>query len=79
VLYFQLQDLWGTFHYACILGLSYFGISKTEAASYAVLIHFLQITPILVLGFSFLPFQKLSLPKFIKEEEEEIKKEDLDD
>jgi len=69
----------GTFHYACILGLSYFGISKTEAASYAVLIHFLQITPILLLGFAFLPFQKLSLPGFLKKEEEEIKIEHLDD
>jgi hypothetical protein len=69
----------GTFHYACILGLSYFGISKAEAASYAVLTHFLQIVPVIVLGFVFLPFQKLSLPKFLKKEEEEIKIEHLDD
>jgi len=69
----------GTFHYACILGLSYFGISKSEAASYAVLVHFLQIGPILLLGFMFLPFQKISLPGFLKREEEEIKSEGLDD
>jgi len=69
----------GTFHLACILGLSYFGISKAEAASYAVLTHFLQIVPIIVLGFVFLPFQKLSLPGFLKKEEEEIKAEHLDD
>jgi len=68
----------GTFHYACILGLSYFGISKTDAASYAVLIHFLQVAPVLVLGFIFLPLQKFSLPGFIKREEEELKKEGLD-
>jgi uncharacterized protein (TIRG00374 family) len=68
----------GTFHYACILGLSYFGISKTEAASYAVLIHFMQIIPIIVLGFVFLPFQKFSLPGFLKKERAEIKAEHLD-
>jgi len=69
----------GTFHYACILGLSYFGIAKTEAASYAVLLHFLQIAPLILLGFVFLPFQNLSLPKFIKDEEEAIKIEHLDE
>jgi hypothetical protein len=69
----------GTFHYACILGLSYFGISKADAASYAVLTHFLQIVPVIVLGFVFLPFQKLSLPTFLKKEGEEIKAEHLDD
>lgn len=69
----------GTFHYACILGLSYFGIAKAEAASYAVLLHFLQIAPIILLGFVFLPFQNLSLPKFIKNEEKEIKLEHLDE
>jgi hypothetical protein len=69
----------GTFHYACILGLGHFGIPKAEAASYAVLTHFLQIVPIIVLGFVFLPFQKLSLPGFLKKEEEEIKIEHLDD
>jgi len=69
----------GTFHYACILGLSYFGIAKAEAASYSVLIHFLQIAPIILLGFVFLPFQNLSLPKFIKDEEEAIKIEHLDE
>ncbi len=68
----------GTFHYACILGLSYFGIQKAEAASYAVLTHFLQIVPIIVLGFVFLPFQRLSLPGFLKKEAEEIKSEHLD-
>jgi hypothetical protein len=69
----------GTFHYACILGLSYFGISKADAASYAVLTHVIQIVPVIVLGFVFLPFQKLSLPGFLKKEEEEIKAEHLDD
>jgi uncharacterized protein (TIRG00374 family) len=68
----------GTFHYACILGLSYFGISKSEAASYSVLLHFLQFIPIVVLGFVFLPFQKISLPGFLKREQEELKKEELD-
>jgi hypothetical protein len=69
----------GTFHYACIMGLTYFAVPKAEAASYAVLTHFMQIVPIIVLGFIFLPFQKLSLPSFLKKEAEEIKIEHLDE
>jgi len=52
---------------------------KAEAASYAVLTHVMQIVPIIVLGFIFLPFQKLSLPGFLKKEGEEIKVEHLDE
>ena len=56
----------GTWHFACVLGLTYFGISKSEALSYAIVLHFLQMMPVIVLGVLFLPFQKISLLKFIR-------------
>lgn len=69
----------GTYHYACVLGLTSFGIAKSEAFSYAVAIHFLQMVPVIALGLIFLPFQKLSLINFIRKEEEEMKKEGLEE
>jgi uncharacterized membrane protein YbhN (UPF0104 family) len=69
----------GTYHYACVFGLTFFGIPKPEALSYAITLHFLQLIPIVILGLSFLPYQKISLPRFIKNEEEEIEKEGLAD
>lgn len=50
----------GTFHYACMLGLTAFGVAKSEALSYAVALHFMQMAPAIVLGLVFLPFQKLT-------------------
>jgi hypothetical protein len=68
----------GTYHYACVLGLTAFNIAKTEAFSYAVALHFVQMMPVIILGLAFLPFQKLSLSNFIKKEEDEMKSEGLD-
>ena len=68
----------GTFHYACVLGLTSFGVPKAEALTYAIALHFLQMMPVVALGLLFLPFQKLSLPAFIRREEEEMAKEDLE-
>lgn len=68
----------GTFHFACVLGLTTFGVGKSEALSFAIVIHFLQMVPVLTLGLIFLPFQKISLPGFIKREEEELEREGLD-
>jgi len=65
----------GTYHYACVLGLTSFGIAKAEALSYAITLHFLQMMPSVLLGLVFLPFQKISLPKFIQKETEEIEQE----
>lgn len=67
----------GTYHYACVLGLTFFGVSKPAALSYAIVLHFLQMAPILALGLIFLPFQKISLPKFIQKEKAEIERESL--
>lgn len=51
----------GNWHYACIVGLTLFGIPKAEALSFAITYHFLSIGIILVLGLIFLPFNKFSL------------------
>jgi hypothetical protein len=50
----------GNWHFFCILGLSLFGIPKTDALTYAIVLHFLSIGIIVVLGLIFLPFNKFS-------------------
>ena len=59
----------GTYHYACVLGLTWFGIAKSEALSYAVALHFLQMSPAIVIGLVLLPFQKLSFGGLVKRAE----------
>ncbi|MBP7341676.1 MAG: lysylphosphatidylglycerol synthase transmembrane domain-containing protein [Smithellaceae bacterium] len=51
----------GNWHYACILGLSLFGVAKPEAFSFALVYHFLSMLVLLVLGLGFLPFNRFSL------------------
>lgn len=51
----------GNWHYSCILGLSLFGIPKTDAFTFSVIFHFISIGIIIVLGLMFLPFNKFSL------------------
>jgi uncharacterized protein (TIRG00374 family) len=51
----------GNWHYACILGLSLFGISKTDALAYAVVSHFLSLLVIIIPGLIFLPFNRFSI------------------
>ena len=57
----------GNWHYACILGLTLFGIPKADALAFAIIYHFLSIAMIIVLGLIFLPFNKFSLPDLKKE------------
>lgn len=59
----------GTYHYACVLGLTSFGIAKSEALSYAVVLWFLQMIPPVLIGLLFLPFLKLSLGGLMKKAE----------
>lgn len=59
----------GTYHYACVLGLTWFGIAKSEALSYAVALHFLQMSPAILIGLLFLPFQKLTFGGLIRRAE----------
>jgi len=51
----------GNWHFACILGLSLFGVAKPEALSFALVYHFLSIIFIIVLGIIFLPLNKFSI------------------
>ena len=51
----------GNWHAACWLGLSLFGIAKTEALSFAVVYHFLSMVIVVILGVAFLPFNKFSI------------------
>jgi hypothetical protein len=62
----------GNYHFSCVMGLAFFGINKAEALSYAIALHFLQIIPVLIIGLIFLPFQKISLPKFFAKEQDDI-------
>jgi hypothetical protein len=58
----------GNWHYSCILGLSLFGIPKTDAFTFSVLFHFLSIGIVVILGLMFLPFNKFSLSDLKKRE-----------
>ena len=49
------------------------------ALSYAIVLHFLQMAPVIIAGLVLMPFQKNSLPSFIKNEEVEMEKEGLED
>lgn len=59
----------GTFHYACVLGLTAFGIPKSEAFSYAVAVHFMQMAPVILIGLVLLPFQKLTFGGLLRRAE----------
>lgn len=56
----------GNWHFACILGLSLFGIAKTEALSFALVYHFLSMAVVVVLGVASLPFNKFSISDMTK-------------
>jgi hypothetical protein len=67
----------GNYHYACVLGLKFFGVNEAAALSYAIALHFLQLIPVIGIGLGLLPSQKISLPAFIKKETTEIVQEEL--
>jgi len=62
----------GNYHYACVLGLKFFGVNEAVALSYAIVLHFLQMIPVIGIGLGLLPSQNISLPAFIKKETTEI-------
>ncbi|MDO9515848.1 MAG: lysylphosphatidylglycerol synthase transmembrane domain-containing protein, partial [Syntrophales bacterium] len=51
----------GNWHFFCVLGLGLFGIHKTDALTYAIVLHFLSIGVVVILGLAFLPFNRFSL------------------
>ena len=57
----------GNWHFACVLALSFFGLAKTEALSFAVVYHFLSMVIVVVLGVAFLPFNKFSISDMKKQ------------
>jgi uncharacterized protein (TIRG00374 family) len=57
----------GNWHYACILGLTLFDVSKSEALTFAIIYHFLSIGIVIALGIIFLPFNKFSIADMKKE------------
>jgi len=61
----------GTYHMACKVGLVAFGVSQADALSYAILLHFFQMIPVVVLGLAMLPFQKISFSGIIQHDDNE--------
>jgi len=57
----------GNWHFACVLALSFFGLAKTEALSFAVVYHFLSMVIVVILGVAFLPFNKFSISDMKKQ------------
>jgi len=60
----------GNYHFSCVLGLTLFGVPKTDALTFAILLHFLQLSVIILLGLVCLPFMKVSLPTLFKSSEQ---------
>ncbi|MBN1364030.1 MAG: flippase-like domain-containing protein [Syntrophaceae bacterium] len=57
----------GNWHFACVLGLSFFGLAKAEALSFAIIYHFLSMMIVVVFGVAFLPFNKFSISDMKKQ------------
>ena len=57
----------GNYHFSCVVALTLFGVPKTDALTFAILLHFIVVTVTLLLGLIFLPFIKVPLPTFFKD------------
>ena len=56
----------GNYHFSCVLGLTLFGIPKTDALTFAIVLHFIQLSVVIVLGLTSLPFIKVPLSSLLK-------------
>ncbi|MCX7816791.1 MAG: flippase-like domain-containing protein [Syntrophales bacterium] len=56
----------GNWHYACVFGLSIFGIQKDLALSFAIIYHFISIMITVLLGLPFLPSNSISIAELRK-------------
>ena len=56
----------GSWHFACVLGLSFFGIAKDAAFAFGVVYHFFNISLLIILGLIFLPSNYLMLASICK-------------
>jgi uncharacterized protein (TIRG00374 family) len=60
----------GNYHFSCVIGLALFGVPKTDALTFAILLHFIQFSVQILLGVVCLPFIKVSLPTLFKSSEQ---------
>ena len=60
----------GNYHFSCVVGLTLFGIPKTDALTFAIVLHFIQFCVVIVLGLACLPFIKVPLPSIFKSGEQ---------
>ena len=58
----------GNFHFFAAMGLVLFGVPKTQALTFAIILHLTQFIPPIVCGLSFLLFYKISLPSLLQEQ-----------
>ena len=56
----------GNYHFSCVVGLTLFDIPKTDALTFAIVLHFIQFAVVTVLGVLCLPFIKVPLPTLFK-------------
>jgi uncharacterized protein (TIRG00374 family) len=66
----------GNYHFSCVVGLTLFGIPKTDALTFAIVLHFIQLTVVIVLGLACLPFIKVPLASLFKSGEQINSKDD---
>jgi len=52
------------------VGLTLFGIPKTDALTFAIVLHFIQFSVVIVLGLACLPFIKVPLASLFKSGEQ---------
>ncbi len=60
----------GNYHFSCVVGLTLFGIPKTDALTFAIVLHFIQFSVVIVLGLACLPFIKVPLSLLFKSGEQ---------
>jgi len=60
----------GNYHFSCVVGLTLFGIPKTDALTFAIVLHFIQFAVVIVLGLACLPFIKVPLSSLFKSGEQ---------
>jgi len=60
----------GNYHFSCVVALTLFGIPKTDALTFAIVLHFIQFSVVIVLGLACLPFIKVPLASLFKSGEQ---------
>jgi hypothetical protein len=63
----------GTFHYAAVVCLLLYGVPRSEALSYAIVLHAVNILPVFFLGIVLMWEEGLSLARLARLQKEEGK------